>query len=138
VRPPFGGKPLPASSRVLKALTTEEILALHEEAGRLRLGLGSGGPWLREQLDADAVHYLVPDPAPYYWPDGDQIQWWQCRELLCMRDGTRVKSMLAVLPERFEELPDNVPRREQLRLVRLIRAMRYDLHLWGRDHQDGR
>lgn len=36
------------------------------------------------------------------------------------------------LPERFEALPDNVPRQEQLHV---IRATRYDTYLWGRDHR---
>lgn len=131
---PPGRKPLPRSAKVLKALTTEEIVEVHREAGRLRLGLGGGNPHFGEQLDAEATHYLVPDPAPYYWPDGDQIPWWQCRELLTMRDGTRVTSMVAVLPERFESLPDKVPRREQVCVVHLIRVTRYDLLLWSRDH----
>jgi hypothetical protein len=43
--------------------------ALYDEADRLRLGLGKGGPWLRANLALGSTHYLVPDPAIYYWPD---------------------------------------------------------------------
>ena len=37
VRPPAGHQPLPAEARALKALDTETVCALYEEAGRLRL-----------------------------------------------------------------------------------------------------
>ena len=138
VRTPRGEQPLPPAARVLKAVDTREICALCEEAGRLRLGLGKGGPWLPAHLDPSGTHYLVPDPADYYWPNpaGEiPIRWWQCRALLRMFDGQQVSSMVAVLPERFSALPDTVPRREQLRLVHRIRATRYDTYLWAQDHK---
>ena len=52
-----------------------------------------------------------------------------------MVDGTQVSSSVSVLPERFAALPDTVPRREQRRLVHVIRAIQYDLDLWSRDHR---
>ncbi|TDC76618.1 hypothetical protein [Actinomadura sp. 7K507] len=140
VRPPDGRQALPAEAHVLKALDADAICALYEEAGRLRLGLGTGGPWLRAHLDTDSVHYLVPDPANYYWPGtpsgrGGEIRWWQCTALLRMRDGEQVTGMLAVLPETFEALPSTLPRREQVRLVHRARAAERDTYLWGRDHK---
>jgi hypothetical protein len=140
VSAPAGHQPLPPEAHVLKALDTDAICALYEEAGRLRLGLGSGGPWLRAHLDLDGVHYLVPDPADYYWPGrsdgrGGKIRWWQCTALLRMSDGEQVSNMLAVLPETFTALPSSLPRRQQLRLVHLARATERDTYLWGRDHK---
>ncbi|GAA0969676.1 hypothetical protein [Actinocorallia libanotica] len=140
VRAPAGHQPLPAQAHVLKALNTDAVCALYEEAGRLRLGLGAGGPWLRAHLDPDGVHYLVPDPADYYWPGrsssrGGTIRWWQCTGLLRMYDGEQVSCMVAVLPETFTALPSTLPRREQLRLVHRARATERDTHLWGRDHK---
>ncbi|MFG2089394.1 hypothetical protein [Spirillospora sp. NPDC048824] len=140
VRAPIGRQPLPAEARILKALDTDAICALYTEAGRLRLGLGKGGPWLREHLDPDGVHYLVPDPASYYWPgnsnaSGGKIRWWQCTVLLRMYDGEQVSGMLAVLPETFAALPPTVPRREQLRLLHRARSTERDTYLWGRDHK---
>jgi hypothetical protein len=140
VRAPAGRQPLPAEAHVLKALDTDAVCALYEEAGRLRLGLGKGGPWLRAHLDPDGVHYLVPDPANYYWPGnadgkGGTIRWWQCTALLRMYDGEQVSGMLAVLPETFTALPSTLPRREQLRLVHLARVTERDTYLWGRDHK---
>ncbi|MFI6597175.1 hypothetical protein ACIBHX_13015 [Nonomuraea sp. NPDC050536] len=139
VRAPAGRQPLPAEAQVLKALDTDAVCALYEEAGRLRLGLGKGGPWLRAHLDPDGVHYLVPDPANYYWPGnqdgrGGKIRWWQCTALLRMSDGEQVTGMVAVLPETFTALPSNLPRRQQLRLVHLARATERDTYLWGRDN----
>ncbi|MEV6931933.1 hypothetical protein AB0M46_46620 [Dactylosporangium sp. NPDC051485] len=131
---------LPAEARVLKALDIDAICALHEEAGRLRLGLGTGGPWLRAHLDPDGVHYLVPDPASYYWPGnpdgkGGTIRWWQCTALLRMCDGEQVTGMIAVLPETFTALPSTLRRSEQLRLAHVARTTERDTYLWGRDHK---
>ncbi|MEU8005508.1 hypothetical protein AB0B66_30490 [Catellatospora sp. NPDC049111] len=120
--------------------SSEAVCALHEEAGRLRLGLGGGSPWLPAHLDPDGVHYVVPDPASYYWPgnpDGRDgvIRWWQCRLLLRMYDGEQVSSMVAVLPETFTALPSTLPRRRQLRLLHDARTIKRDTYLWGRDHE---
>ncbi|MGW4697405.1 hypothetical protein ACWEO1_34080 [Kitasatospora cineracea] len=124
---------------MLKALDTEAICILLAEAQRLRLSLGASESWMRAHLAGDGVHYLVPDPASYYWPGnsngrGGRIEWWQCRLLLRMRDGTQVSSLVAVLPETFAALPSVLPRREQLRLFRQARATKRDGYLWGRDH----
>lgn len=140
VEAPAGRQPLPTEANVLKALDTDTVCALYEEAGRLRLGLGKGGPWLRAHLAPDGVHYLVPDPASYYWPGnpdarGGKIHWWQCTTLLRMYDGEQVTGMVAVLPETFTALPTSVARRDQLRLVHLARATERDTYLWGRDHK---
>lgn len=140
VQVPAGREVLPAEARVLKALDTDAICALYEEAGRLRLGLGKGGPWLRAHLAPGGVHYLVPDPASYYWPGnqdgrGGKIRWWQCTALLRMSDGEQVSNMIAVLPETFIALPSSLARREQVRLVHLARNTERDTYLWGRDHK---
>ena len=140
VKAPASRQPLPPEAHVLKALDTDAVCALYDEAGRLRLGLGNGGPWLRAHLDPGGVHYLVPDPANYYWPGnsdgrGGKIRWWHCTALLRMYDGEQVSGMLAVLPETFIALPLTLPRREQLRLVHLARSTERDTYLWGHDHK---
>ncbi|WP_020578196.1 hypothetical protein [Actinopolymorpha alba] len=136
VQTPDGRIPLPRQARVLKGLDTNGICALYEEAGRLRLGLGKGGPWLRAHLAPDGTHFVVPDPADYYWPDPNgKIRWWQCTALLRMSDGEQVTGMVAVLPETFTALPSALARRRQHRLVHLARATERDTYLWGRDHK---
>lgn len=141
VRTPAGRRPLPAAANVLKSLDTETVCALHDEAGRLRLGLGGGGPWLRAHLDPDGVHYLMPNPTSYYWPGTQlsdaEIGWWQCTALLRMRDGEQVSGMVAVLPETFTALPSTLSRRQQLRLAHRARSTERDDYLWGRDHKAG-
>ena len=128
-------RPLPQSGRVLKALDRDGLFALYQEARRLRLGLGSGSPWLYAHPDPDATHYLFPDPAPYYWPDPEKGRhWWQCHVLVRMSDGEQVSSSLAVLPETFTALPATVSRRRQRRLVLTTRLTERDTYLWGRDH----
>lgn len=97
VKAPTGRPPLPAAANVLKALDTEAVCALNDEARRLRLGLGGGGSWFRAHLAPDGVHYLLPDPATYYWPGtpnarGGEIDWWQCTMLLQMYNGEQVSS----------------------------------------------
>ncbi|MFF8564743.1 hypothetical protein ACF06N_07235 [Streptomyces albidoflavus] len=138
VRTPAGRRPLPAEANVLKPLDTDTVCALHDEARRLRLGLGGGGEWLRAHLDRDGVHYLLPDPATYYWPgtpvSATPISWWQCTALLRMRDGEQVRSMVAVLPESFTALSSTLSRRRQLRLAHRVRSTERDTYLWGREH----
>ncbi|WP_330300396.1 hypothetical protein [Streptomyces sp. NBC_00503] len=139
VKTPVGRQPLPGEANFLKALDAETICSLYDEARRLRLGLGGGGPWLRAHLDPDSVHYLLPNPASYYWPgtqisDGE-IGWWQCTALLRMRDGEQVSDMVAVLPDTFTALPSTVPRRQQLRLAHHARSTERDTYLWGQDHK---
>jgi hypothetical protein len=136
VKAPPGRPPLPRHAHVLKALDSEAVLTLYEEARRLRLGLGTGGPWLRAHLDPTGPHCLFPDPADYYWPDPDAGRgWWQCTLLLRMTDGEQVTGMLAVLPETFLALPSTVPRLRQRRLAQIARATERDTYLWGRSHE---
>jgi hypothetical protein len=136
VKTPPGCPPLPRDANVLKALDSEAVLALHEEAGRLRLGLGKGGPWMRAHLDSTATHYLFPDPADYYWPDpAAGRNWWQCRLLLRMADGEQVTSILAVLPDTFLALPSTVPPLRQRRLAHIARTLERDTYLWSRSHE---
>nr|WSX75537.1 hypothetical protein OH826_17605 [Streptomyces sp. NBC_00899] len=136
VKTPSSRQPLPRKARVLKALDRDAILALYEEAGHLRLGLGAGSPWLRAHLDPSGPHFLFPDPANCYWPDPKAGRhWWQCCVLLRRIDGERVSSMLAVLPETFTALPSTVPRFRQRHLAHVARATEGDTGLWGRDHK---
>lgn len=134
VRSAIGRSPLPASARVLKAVNTQEAVALHEEAHERRFGLGVDATWLRAHVDPRGTHYLVPDPASYFWPDSDR-PWWQCRVLLRMLDGRQVKTSVAVHPDSFRALPDTLPGYQQRCLVYLMRATRYDIGLWGQDHK---
>lgn len=139
VKPPAGSQQLPAKATVLKALSTDAVCSVVEEAGRLRLGLGVAEPWLRAHLDPDGVHYLFPDPANF-WPGTPSgrlgtIRWWECTALLRMSNGEQVTSTVAVLPETFTALPSTLPRGKQLRLVDLARNTERDTYLWGRDHR---
>ena len=140
VKAPAGRQPLPAEANVLKALDTEAVCALNDEARRLRLGLGGGGSWFRAHLAPDGVHYLLPDPADFYWPGnangrGGKIDWWQCTMLLQMYDGEQVSGMVAVLPETFTALSSTLLRKDQLRLVHRVRSIERDTSQWGRDHK---
>ena len=136
VKTPSGREPLPRQSRLLKAADAETINALFEEAGRLRLGLGQGSPWLRAHVDAGATHFVFPDPASYYWPNPDAGRlWWQCRVLLQMVDGEQVSTSVSVLPETFTALPSTVSRFRQRVLVHIARATQRDTGLWARDHE---
>ena len=140
VQPPDGLSPLPQAAHVLKELDTEAVLDLFEEARRLKLGLGTSVPYLRAHLAKDGIHYLVPDPAGYYWPGnpdgpGGKILWWQCTALLQMSDGAQVADRVAVVPETFTALPATLPRRKQRQLLHFARATERDTGVWGHDHK---
>ncbi|MFJ3505650.1 hypothetical protein, partial [Streptomyces sp. NPDC090135] len=123
-----------------RPLDTEAVCALHDEARQLRLGLSGSAAWLRAHLAPGAVHYLLPDPAHYYWPGtpdgrGGKIDWWQCTTLLRMYDGEQVSGLVSVRSETFTALPSTLPRTAQLRLVHRVRSIERDTFLWGRDHK---
>jgi hypothetical protein len=98
VKAPAGRQPLPAEATVLKALDTDAVCALYEEAVRLRLGPGRGGPWLPAHLDPDGVHYLVHTLgldrfeavvevrglADTWWRGGDSLVAVYSGESMCM------------------------------------------------------
>jgi hypothetical protein len=134
VKAPFGHRRLPREGRVLKAVNSDTVNRLHQEADRLRLGLGKDSPWQRAHVDPDATHYLFPDPASWYWPS-KKIRWWECQLLLQKIDGEQVRDSLAVLPETFAALPSNVPCRRQRRLVLIARSIERDSYLWAQDHK---
>ncbi|WP_194926859.1 hypothetical protein [Catenulispora pinisilvae] len=137
VRTPSGHSPLPRQARVLKAVDADTVHALGKGAGRLRLGLGHGSPWLQAHLDQSAEHFIYPDPAAYYWPAPKAGRpWWQCRVLQRMIDGEQICDSLAVMPQTFTALPPNVGRRRQRQLVQIARGTERDSYLWGRDHRD--
>ncbi|MFI2211316.1 hypothetical protein [Streptomyces sp. NPDC020141] len=136
VKPPPGRRPLPRPGRVLKLVDREAVLALHEEADRLRPGRNRPSRWLYAHLDPGAAHYLFPDPAAHDWPDPDAGRsWWRCGGLLRMADGEQVNGSLLVLPETFAALPSTVPRVRQRRLALISRLTERDVYLWGRDHE---
>ncbi|MBB6347234.1 hypothetical protein FHU36_003779 [Nonomuraea muscovyensis] len=140
VQAPEGRQPLPAEARVLKAVDTETVCALFEEARRLRSVAGKDGSWLYAHLDQHGTHYLVPDPPGYYWPGnsngrGGTIDWWQCAALLCMQDGEQVAGSIRVLPQTFTPLPSTLSRSRQRRLIHLARATERDTRAWRLDHE---
>lgn len=139
IQPPFGHLPLPRKARVLKALNTDALCAIYEEAAELELLHDEAGRWLRAHAAPDSTHYLVPDPADYYWPEPKGgIRWWQCTALLRMSDGEQVTSRVAVLPETFTALPSNLSRRQQRRFVHRVKATERDIYLWSRDQESRR
>jgi hypothetical protein len=140
VKAPAGRRPLPSEANALKAVDTEAVLALHDEARRFRLGRGANPGWLRAHLAPDGVHHVLPDPDSDYWPGtpdgrGGTIDWWECAMLLQMCNGEQVSGTVAVRPEAFIALPSTLPRTAQLRLVHRVRSVERDTYLWGRDHQ---
>jgi hypothetical protein len=140
VHPPKGRPQLPREARRLKAIDTDTVCALFEEAGEFNPKAGKHSLWLRAHLDPDTLHHLVPDPQSYSWPNSDgphPIPWWDCRLLLTMRDGEQVKSSVPVTPGTFSALPENVPRHRQHRLFHAVRSLERDTGLWDRDHKPG-
>jgi hypothetical protein len=121
VRTPPGLQPLPKESRALKALTIEQIGALHE-------GLAA-------DADPNAVHYVFPDPGKYNWPNDERRQW-LCTALLRMVDGERITGSVTMLPEEFVALPSTVSRVRQRYLVLRAHMLERDYHLWRLDRDD--
>lgn len=98
----------PEMPRTVKAVDTNRLLQLDEEAAACGLNRHHGVAWLTGFADPEATHYLHPalihrlDHRPEHSPH------WRCMLLLVVRGGEQVFSLLDVLPPSFDSLPENL------------------------------
>ncbi|MET8170181.1 hypothetical protein ABZT34_39120 [Streptomyces sp. NPDC005329] len=94
--------------RTIRAVDTERLLLLEEEAARLGFSQRLPADWLREHAGAEAVHYLFPAMEHRLTHRPDVPPQWRCELLLTVRTGDEVLSLLDVLPATFQELPETL------------------------------
>ncbi|MEV7022640.1 hypothetical protein [Kitasatospora sp. NPDC093558] len=98
----------PALPRTVRALDTDQLLALEQEAAACRLNRRLPVAWLREHLAPEATHYVVPVLVHRLSHRPEVSPHWRCRLLLTVRSGEEIWSLLDVLPDTFDRLPETL------------------------------
>ncbi|MEU1180821.1 hypothetical protein ABZ464_24835 [Streptomyces sp. NPDC005820] len=94
--------------RTIRAVDTDRLLLLEEEAARLGFSQRLPADWLREHAQAAAVHYLFPATEHWLSHRPEVSPQWRCELLLTVRTGEEVLSLLDVRPASFEELAETL------------------------------
>ncbi|MFD0655329.1 hypothetical protein I1A49_45900 [Streptomyces malaysiensis subsp. malaysiensis] len=97
-----------APPRTIRAVDTDRLLMLEEEAARLGFSQRLPTDWLREHTEAAAVHYLFPAMEHWLSHRPEVSPQWRCELLLTVRTGEEVLSLLDVLPATFQGLPETL------------------------------
>ncbi|WP_328663243.1 hypothetical protein [Streptomyces sp. NBC_00328] len=87
-------------------MDTDQLLLLEEEAARLGFSQRLPADWLREHVQAAAVHYLFPAMEHRLSHRPEVSPQWRCELLLTVWTGEEVLSLLDVWPASFEELAE--------------------------------
>lgn len=94
--------------RTIRAVDTERLLLLEEEAARSGFSQCLPADWLRQHAAVSAVHYLFPALEHWLSHRPELSPQWRCELLLTVRTGDEVLSLLGVLPASFQELPETL------------------------------
>jgi hypothetical protein len=94
--------------RTIRAVDTERLLWLEEEAARLGFSQRLPVDWLREHAAATAVHYLIPMLVHQLSHRPEVSPQWRCELLMTVRTGEEIRSLLDVLPATFQGLPESL------------------------------
>ncbi|MGW2353503.1 hypothetical protein [Actinacidiphila glaucinigra] len=94
--------------RTIRAVDTDQLLLLEEEAARLGFSQRLPTDWLREHAQAAAVHYLFPAMEHWLSHRPEVSPQWRCELLLTVRTGEEVLSLLDIRPASFEELAETL------------------------------
>jgi hypothetical protein len=94
--------------RTIRAVDTDQLLLLEEEAARLGFSQRLPADWLREHAQAAVVHYLFPVMEHWLSHRPEVSPQWRCELLLTVRTGEEILSLLDVLPASFEGLAETL------------------------------
>ncbi|MGW8556130.1 hypothetical protein [Streptomyces tubercidicus] len=97
--------PLP---RTVRAVDTAQLLDLAQEAAMHGFSQRLPVDWLRENLAAEATHYLFPALVQRLRHRPEVPLQWRCQQLLTVRTGEQIQGLLDVLPDTFGKLPETL------------------------------
>jgi hypothetical protein len=97
-----------ALPRTIRAVDTDQVLHLEEEAARMALSQRLPLDWLREHVAGAATHYLFPALVHELSHRPEVSPQWRCELLLTVRTGEQILSLLDVLPAAFQRLPETL------------------------------
>lgn len=110
-----------ALPRTIRAVDTDRLLRLEEEASRLGFSQCLPLDWLREHVAGTARHYLFPGLVHDLTHRPDVSPQWRCELLLTVRTGEQVLSLLDVLPAAFQRLPETLDPSTKTAVVQRMR-----------------
>jgi hypothetical protein len=97
--------PLP---RTVRAVDTAQLLDLVQEAAMHGFSQRLPVDWLRKHLAAGATHYLVPTLVQRLTHRPETPLQWRCQQLLTVSTGEQILSLLDVLPDTFDKIPETL------------------------------
>ncbi|WP_455362086.1 hypothetical protein [Streptomyces sp. SYSU K21746] len=94
--------------RTIRAVDTERLLDLEQEAAAYGFSQRLPVEWLREHVTAGATHYLFPALVHQLSHRPEVSPHWRCELLLTAPSGEQFLSLLDVLPATFDKLPETL------------------------------
>ncbi|MFF4221008.1 hypothetical protein [Streptomyces nondiastaticus] len=113
-----------AVPRTIRAVSTERLLLLEEEADALGFSRRLSADWVREHAAASATHYLLPLFAHDLRHRPEVSPQWRCYTLLTVVTGEEVWSLLDVRPDTFRALPESLTPAAKTEIHRRIERAR--------------
>jgi hypothetical protein len=114
----------PALPRTVRAVDTDQLLDLEQEAATCGFSQRLPVDWLREHLATEATHYLFPTLVHQLRHRPEVSPQWRCQLLLTVTTGEQIWGLLDVLPDTFDRLPETLDEASKKDIVsRIERAV---------------
>ncbi|MEH6375944.1 hypothetical protein V7793_16670 [Streptomyces sp. KLMMK] len=110
----------PVLPRTVRAVDTDQLLDLHQEAATLSFSQRLPVAWLQAHLAAEATHYLFPTVVQRLRHRPEVPLQWRCQLLLTVRTGEQIWGLLDVLPDTFDKLSETLDAASKKDIVSLI------------------
>lgn len=98
----------PTLPRTVRAVDTDQLLDLAQEAAVHSFSQRLPVDWLREHLAAEATHYLFPTLVQRLTHRPAMPMQWRCQQLLTVSTGEQIWGLLDILPETFDKIPETL------------------------------
>ncbi|MEU6935016.1 hypothetical protein AB0A05_38740 [Streptomyces sp. NPDC046374] len=114
----------PTLPRTVRAVDTAQLLDLAQEAAMHGFSQRLPVAWLRENLAAEATHYLFPTLVQRLTHRPETPLQWRCQQLLTVNTGEQIWGLLDVLPDTFGKIPETLDTASKKNIVsRIERAV---------------
>ncbi|MFD9482627.1 hypothetical protein ACFWBX_01065 [Streptomyces sp. NPDC059991] len=98
----------PALPRTIRALDTDKLLDLEQEAATCGFSQRLPVDWVHKHVGTGATHYLFPSLVQQLSHRPEVGPQWRCRLLLTVRTGEQILSLLDVLHTTFDTIPETL------------------------------
>lgn len=94
--------------RTVRAVDTDQLLNLEQEAATCGFSQRLPVEWLKEHLAAEATHYLFATLVHRLRHRPEVSPQWRCQLLLTVSTGEQIWGLLDVLPDTFDKIPETL------------------------------